>query len=168
MKTSIFWDITPCSPLELNRRFGGTCRQGKNQRKRRWQACFFLGLFFGHEDGEVMFFRNVINFERTIRRYRPEYRTLHNFNLVQYKPYFTLRLIRTSTKMEENGRRNSENWMEPALAIETWLKNHRPTWDVRSEKWKERGGRDGEKITWKRSRIIPNPWESRKESFLFS
>jgi hypothetical protein len=23
--TSIFWDIMPCSPLEVNRRFGGTC-----------------------------------------------------------------------------------------------------------------------------------------------
>jgi hypothetical protein len=26
MKNSIFWDITPCSPLKVNRRFGGTCR----------------------------------------------------------------------------------------------------------------------------------------------
>jgi hypothetical protein len=24
MKSSIFWDITPCSPLKVNRRFGGT------------------------------------------------------------------------------------------------------------------------------------------------
>jgi hypothetical protein len=24
MKSSIFWDITPCSPLEVNRRFEGT------------------------------------------------------------------------------------------------------------------------------------------------
>jgi hypothetical protein len=26
VKSSIFWDITPCSPLKVNRRFGGTCR----------------------------------------------------------------------------------------------------------------------------------------------
>jgi hypothetical protein len=26
VKRSIFWDIQPCSPLEVNRRFGGTCR----------------------------------------------------------------------------------------------------------------------------------------------
>jgi hypothetical protein len=26
LKSSIFWDITPCSPLKVNRRFGGTCR----------------------------------------------------------------------------------------------------------------------------------------------
>jgi hypothetical protein len=24
MKSSIFWDITPCSPFQVNRRFGGT------------------------------------------------------------------------------------------------------------------------------------------------
>jgi hypothetical protein len=26
MKSSIFWDITPCSPLKVNRHFGGTYR----------------------------------------------------------------------------------------------------------------------------------------------
>jgi hypothetical protein len=30
MKIYIIWDITPCSPLNVNRRFGGTCRlQGR-------------------------------------------------------------------------------------------------------------------------------------------
>jgi hypothetical protein len=26
MKSSVFWDITPCSPLKVNRCFGGTYR----------------------------------------------------------------------------------------------------------------------------------------------
>jgi hypothetical protein len=26
MKSSVFWDITPCGPLKVNRRLGGTCR----------------------------------------------------------------------------------------------------------------------------------------------
>jgi hypothetical protein len=26
MKSTILWDITPCSPLSVNRRFGGTYR----------------------------------------------------------------------------------------------------------------------------------------------
>jgi hypothetical protein len=48
MKSSVFWDITPCSPLKANRRFGGTCRlhlqgrrisRSRNQRESRWQAC---------------------------------------------------------------------------------------------------------------------------------
>jgi hypothetical protein len=58
MKSSIFWDITACSPLKVNWRFGGTCRlhlQGprisrtRNQRERRWQAelsCHLLSLWF--------------------------------------------------------------------------------------------------------------------------
>jgi hypothetical protein len=47
MKSIIFWDVTPCSLLSCNRRFGGTYRlhlQGrrkhfsKNQQVSRWQA----------------------------------------------------------------------------------------------------------------------------------
>jgi hypothetical protein len=70
MKSSIFWDITPCSPLKTNRRFRGTCRlhlQGRISRARNQRAllatCFhagFLsGLFFNPEDGGDMFLRNV-------------------------------------------------------------------------------------------------------------
>jgi hypothetical protein len=33
MKSTIFWDITPCSPLKVNRHFGGT-------------YCHFLSLWF--------------------------------------------------------------------------------------------------------------------------
>jgi hypothetical protein len=41
-KSTIFWNITPCSPLKLTRRFGVTYRvhiQGRriNQRESRWQ-----------------------------------------------------------------------------------------------------------------------------------
>jgi hypothetical protein len=39
MKNSIFWDGTPCNPLKVNRRFGGTC--------------------YHLEDGDDMFLRNV-------------------------------------------------------------------------------------------------------------
>jgi hypothetical protein len=44
---SIFWDITPCNPLKVSRRFGETCRihlhggrinQARNQRENMWQA----------------------------------------------------------------------------------------------------------------------------------
>jgi hypothetical protein len=47
MNSTIFWDITPCSPLRVNRHFGGTYRlhlQGRkisrerHQRESRWQA----------------------------------------------------------------------------------------------------------------------------------
>jgi hypothetical protein len=45
--TKVVWDIAPCSPLKVNRRFGGTCRlhlqgrrisRARNQREIRWQA----------------------------------------------------------------------------------------------------------------------------------
>jgi hypothetical protein len=44
IKSSIFWDIMPSSPLKVNRRFGGL------------PAGFLLGLFFGFGDGGNMFF----------------------------------------------------------------------------------------------------------------
>jgi hypothetical protein len=62
MNSTIFWDITPCSPLRVNRRFGGT--YGLHLQSRALLATFFhagflLGLFFDPEDGGDMFLRNV-------------------------------------------------------------------------------------------------------------
>jgi hypothetical protein len=40
MKSAIFWDITPCSPLKVNRRFGGTYdlhHQGRKISRARYQ-----------------------------------------------------------------------------------------------------------------------------------
>jgi hypothetical protein len=42
MKRSIFWDITPCSPLSVNRRFGGTYRfhlQGRKNKFSKKPVC---------------------------------------------------------------------------------------------------------------------------------
>jgi hypothetical protein len=52
---TIFWDLTPCSPVDVHRRFGGTfC----------FHCCqilggFLLGLFFEYEDGGSVFLGNV-------------------------------------------------------------------------------------------------------------
>jgi hypothetical protein len=63
VKSSLFWDITLCSWLKVNRRFGGTCRlhllgrrvnQARYQREMRWQA-----ELFDPQDGGDMFLRNV-------------------------------------------------------------------------------------------------------------
>jgi hypothetical protein len=87
MKSSVFWDITQCSPLKVHRRFGGTCHlhlQGQIISQARYQvvACFhagFLhGLFFDPEDGGDMFLRMSVDFKRTTRRYIPEDRALHD------------------------------------------------------------------------------------------
>jgi hypothetical protein len=40
MKSIIFWDITPCSPLKVGRRFGGTYRlhlRGRRVSRSRYQ-----------------------------------------------------------------------------------------------------------------------------------
>jgi hypothetical protein len=42
MKSTIFWDITPCSPFKFNRRFGGTNRRiirARNSREGRAVTC---------------------------------------------------------------------------------------------------------------------------------
>jgi hypothetical protein len=71
IKSSILWDITPCSPLKVNRRFGETYRlhllgrRISQTRKKQKSACFLLpagilfALFLDPEDGGDMFLRNV-------------------------------------------------------------------------------------------------------------
>jgi hypothetical protein len=63
MKSSIVWDITPCSPLKVNRRFGGTC-------------CLHL---HGRRISQASRAKQL---QRTTRRYIPEYRTLFVFLLI--------------------------------------------------------------------------------------
>jgi hypothetical protein len=66
MESTIFQDITPCSPLSVIRRFGGTYRL----RRQGWkiklskkpalkQLESFPAYFFVPEDGGDMFLRNV-------------------------------------------------------------------------------------------------------------
>jgi hypothetical protein len=61
----VFWYITPCSPLKINRRFGGTCRlhlqgrriiQGRNkyEASRAWLACRLYPSSGGGEDRQYL------------------------------------------------------------------------------------------------------------------
>jgi hypothetical protein len=65
MKSSIFWDITPCNSLEIKRRFGGTCHIHPYAGNKHNSACyplhtgFFPGLFFDLEDEDDIFHRNI-------------------------------------------------------------------------------------------------------------
>jgi hypothetical protein len=70
MKSTIFWDITPCSQLKVNRRFGGpllaTC----------FHAGFLLGLFSTLKMEAICSSETSVDFQRTTRRYIPEDSTL--------------------------------------------------------------------------------------------
>jgi hypothetical protein len=68
MKSTIFWDITPCNPLKVNQRFGGTYHlhlqgrrisQARNQYKSRWQAelCLTFNRLHGIISQKIILFR---------------------------------------------------------------------------------------------------------------
>jgi hypothetical protein len=85
-KSSIFWDITPCSPLKVNRRFGGTrllLLQGRvnnpskkpAETSRAWyllHVCLFLDLFSRPKEGGSSFLRNVGTYMPNARSHIPE------------------------------------------------------------------------------------------------
>jgi hypothetical protein len=79
MKSTIFWDITPCSPLKVNRRFGWTYRlhyqsrrisQIRNQREENSKQSLKIE--------EICSSETSVDLQRTKRRYIPEDRTLNS------------------------------------------------------------------------------------------
>jgi hypothetical protein len=90
MKSIIFWDMTPCSPLNCTRRFGGTYRlhlQGQ------LATCLLAGLL-NYSTLKMEAIRSSETsgaIQRTTRRHIPEDDTLHNHrceNLKSYAIYF--------------------------------------------------------------------------------
>jgi hypothetical protein len=62
MKSSIFWDITPCSPLKFSRHFGGTYRlhlQGRRICQASLPSDFTLISCSAYSSTLKMFIRNV-------------------------------------------------------------------------------------------------------------
>jgi hypothetical protein len=59
MKSSVFWNITPCSPLIIDRHFGETHRLHLNGRGKLLYAGALLGIFFDTGDGKYIFLRNI-------------------------------------------------------------------------------------------------------------
>jgi hypothetical protein len=87
MKSSVFWDIPPCSPLKVDRRFGGTYRlyhQGRrmNQARNRrgnssllvtcFHAAFLFDLFLDPEDGDDMILRLTFNWLHSVVSHKTE------------------------------------------------------------------------------------------------
>jgi hypothetical protein len=80
MKSIIFWDITPCNPLKVNRSFGETYRlhlQGlkisrvRNQRKSRGQAELCLAYSTLKMEATCSY-ETSVDFQQTTRHYIPE------------------------------------------------------------------------------------------------
>jgi hypothetical protein len=63
-KSSIFWNVMPCSTLKVNGRFGEYVAFRRVANKILLVTCFhsgvLLGLFFDTEVGGDMFLRNVL------------------------------------------------------------------------------------------------------------
>jgi hypothetical protein len=84
LKSIIFWDLTPCSPLNVNRRFGGTYRLHLQGRKissacHLLSRCFFCSTYSSTLKMEAICSSETsVDSQRTKRRYIPEDSTLHN------------------------------------------------------------------------------------------
>jgi hypothetical protein len=97
LKRTIFWDITACSPVRFNRRFGGTYRlhlQGwkislaRNRSEDEWQASYSSTL----KMEAICSSETSLDTQRTTRRYIPEDGTLHNHRCENLKSYMVMKL----------------------------------------------------------------------------
>jgi hypothetical protein len=86
LKSIIFWDMTPCSPLHVSRRFGGTYRlhlQGRRNKFSKKPACHLLARWFAEPVSSTLKMEAICSSEtsvetqRTTRRHIPEDDTLH-------------------------------------------------------------------------------------------
>jgi hypothetical protein len=76
MKSLIFWDITPCSLLKVNRRFGGS--RAKLGNFFALVSCFVYSSTFKME--AICSSETSVDFKRTTRRYILEDRTPQPIN----------------------------------------------------------------------------------------
>jgi hypothetical protein len=99
MRSPVFWDVTSCSPVKVNRHYGGTCRlylqcQRVSQAKDQHEAgrlCLLpigvlLRLLFDPVDGGDVFLRNVCLLSPDYTAI-PEDRSFHNHRCENLKSY---------------------------------------------------------------------------------
>jgi hypothetical protein len=94
MKSSVFWDITSCSPLKVHRRFGGICRlplhssrvsKERNQhvagsKHVAWQRRLTFNVLYGVISQKIELF--IVT---AVRTYNPTYSTV--FFCYQHTPF---------------------------------------------------------------------------------
>jgi hypothetical protein len=97
LKSTILWDITPCSPLEVNRRFGRIYKlhlegrrisRTRNQRAPNASTLISCSDYFSIlKMGAICSSETLVDFQRITRRYIPEDSTLHNHYCENLKCY---------------------------------------------------------------------------------
>jgi hypothetical protein len=98
MKSIIFWDITPGSPLNVNSRFGGTYRLHLQGRRNKFSkklaggnllACWFFAELISSivKMEAICSTETSVDTQRTTRRHIPEDDTLHNHRCANLKSY---------------------------------------------------------------------------------
>jgi hypothetical protein len=92
-RSSVFWDIAPCSPLKVNRRFRGTCYlhlllQGRKISEARNQ----------NEIGSMRSW--FVGFQRTIGWYIPEARSLHSHLCDNLESYILFEALKRNSHIE--------------------------------------------------------------------
>jgi hypothetical protein len=89
LTTTIFWDIMPCSPLTVNRRFGGTyCLhlQGRKNKLSKKPA--------RKQEATICSSETSVDFQRATRRHIPEDGTFHNHRCENLKSYNLITLYK--------------------------------------------------------------------------
>jgi hypothetical protein len=87
---SVFWDITPCSPLSVIRRFGGTYRlhlqgrKNKLSKKTAWKQVESSAYFSTLKMEAICPSETSVDSQQTTRRYSPEDCTLYNILISLY------------------------------------------------------------------------------------
>jgi hypothetical protein len=77
IKSSVFCDITTCSPLKINWRFGGTRKQVAS-RTTCTRADFLLGLFFDRENWGDIFFWKLLTSKNCMALYPRKQNSIGN------------------------------------------------------------------------------------------
>jgi hypothetical protein len=85
MQSSIFWDITPCSLLKENRRFGGTCPHLQGRFSRSLVSCLAYSSTLKIE--ATCSSETSGATQRITGRHIPEHDTLHNHRCENLKSY---------------------------------------------------------------------------------
>jgi hypothetical protein len=92
MKSSIFWNITPCGPLKVYQSFGRTWSlhlqdRRISQARNQCEAATKKSLFFGLKKEATCSFETSVGFQWTAWCYIPEDRTLQVLNSINFQMY---------------------------------------------------------------------------------